>query len=812
MLKNSIDVALVTETNLKDKKNIRLDSRFKVYRLDRDGPREGGGVMIVVKRSLPHRLLPLPNTNVIKAFFIEVTSTAGKFSVGVAYFPGVGPMATALAFKHDMINLISLYSPMILGGDFNARHSMWNCQRANQAGNILYDLLSRFDFLINFTPTPTHFPADSNRNPSTIDLVLSKGAITCTDLTTDDTLHKSDHLPVIFSIDDEVETNSETSYFKDFKNADWRKFTDFLNTHVSLPSTGIDFFDSVECIDDSICLLTQALVDAEDEAVPMVERQFKDVSVPDAVKILLARRRAVKRRRRRTRDDSLKQQEHELSKLIQEGLAHAVNTSFSRSVAALNENDSAHKKLYQLTKNLKRKHGKMPMLKVEGRRIFTDKEKANAIAKVLDDAHHLTHDMRGPRTFERKVRTETDNLRNSTPPIDAADLIRPKQIVQLIKRLKNRKAPGADRISNQMLKRLPRKCIVLLTYIFNACIKLSYFPDSWKVATVLAFRKPNKDPSDPKSYHPISLLSSIGKLFERLIFARLEVFCNENHIVNDEQFGFRAGHSCAHQVIRVAKYVKKGLSRKKSVAAVTLDIERAFDTVWHDGLIFKLISLNCPTHLSKIIQSFLQNRTFRVKVGSDLSESFDIVAGVPQGIVLSPILYSIYTSDIPIPKNCLLGQYADDTLIATEGLQGKAVKRRLEVGLKKIKKFFDRWKIKINAQKFEAIWFSNRRKRRYLPPDDLAISDVRIPWKPTIKYLGIRLDKKLTYAAHIAETAQKTQNIIRQLYGLINRRSKLATKNKLLLYKTIFRPLVPLSGADVPTPTEKSCKLCKIKF
>lgn len=110
---------------------------------------------------------------------------------------------------------------------------------------------------------------------------------------------------------------------------------------------------------------------------------------------------------------------------------------------------------------------------------------------------------------------------------------------------------------------------------------------------------------------------------------------------------------------------------------LTLDCERAFDTVWHQGLIFKLDQMNFPSYIVKVVMSYLNERNFQVKVNSTLSDTKHIKAGVPQGGILSPILYTLFVSDIPKPRDCFLGQYADDTALLTAAYRGKTVEKRL---------------------------------------------------------------------------------------------------------------------------------------
>jgi Reverse transcriptase (RNA-dependent DNA polymerase) len=178
-------------------------------------------------------------------------------------------------------------------------------------------------------------------------------------------------------------------------------------------------------------------------------------------------------------------------------------------------------------------------------------------------------------------------LENNEFNIEASILTSPREIKKIIKNLKNSKALGLDNIPNILLKNLSRKALVFSTYIFNSSFKLSFFPKSWKHANVIPVPKPGKDPSNPSSYRPISLLSSIGKIFERVILKRLQNFITANNFLPNHQFGFRTAHSVAHQLRRVVKNVKdarnsiaRGTSRVTlATGMLLLDVGKAFDSV-----------------------------------------------------------------------------------------------------------------------------------------------------------------------------------------------------------------------------------------
>lgn len=185
-----------------------------------------------------------------------------------------------------------------------------------------------------------------------------------------------------------------------------------------------------------------------------------------------------------------------------------------------------------------------------------------------------------------------------------------EEVQAALKCSKNMKAPGFDSIFNLVLKNLSLSTLTHIVNIFNKCLDLNYFPSCWKMAKIVPILKPGKDPTSPKSYRPISLLSALSKLFERVILNRVQDHVSTNNILPPEQFGFRKGHSTAHQLFRVVNIIKKNKSVAKSTVMGLLDVEKAFDNVWHDGLVYKLYRYNFPNYLIKIIQHYLKNREF----------------------------------------------------------------------------------------------------------------------------------------------------------------------------------------------------------
>lgn len=340
------------------------------------------------------------------------------------------------------------------------------------------------------------------------------------------------------------------------------------------------------------------------------------------------------------------------------------------------------------------------------------------------------------------------------------------------------------------MKKLPDAAIDYLKNIFNGCLKFGYFPSVFKCSKVIPVHKNGKDPRRPSSYRPISLLSCIDKLFERIILCRVNTYVEDNNLINKEQFGFRHHHSTVHQVKRMTNIIKGNKRRRHSTGVVLLDIEKAFDSIWHNGLIFKLQKYGFPLYIIKTIKSFLENRTFKVVINNSISSERNIPAGVPQGAVLSPTLYSLYIADFVPKAGSVIAQYADDMAIMVNGKLSNPIVKKLEQSLQKTETFYSKWKIKINSNKTQAILFPFNKSPKRNPSILIQHDGHTVPFKDSVKYLGVYLDKKLIFKTHIELTTDKALRCFRSLYPLLSKKSRLNTDNKLLIYKTIIRPIM----------------------
>ena len=266
---------------------------------------------------------------------------------------------------------------------------------------------------------------------------------------------------------------------------------------------------------------------------------------------------------------------------------------------------------------------------------------------------------------------------STSPQTSPLQLTNPYEVRRKILLLKIRAAPGEDRITPLMLRHLSKRALTFLTQIFNHLLRMGYYPYSWKRAIVIPIPKTNKPPMDPNSYRPISLLSIVGKLFERIIASRLTAYVNHQHLLPHEQFGFRKKHSTVSQLARISDYISNGYNLHKQTGMVSIDIEKAYGTVWIYGFLYKLISLKLPTCLIIILRAFLEGRSFSVRLNDAFSTSKNTPSGLPQGAFLPRTLFAIYISDMPHPPNTQLALYADDTALLAQSWRTDIIARRL---------------------------------------------------------------------------------------------------------------------------------------
>ena len=233
-------------------------------------------------------------------------------------------------------------------------------------------------------------------------------------------------------------------------------------------------------------------------------------------------------------------------------------------------------------------------------------------------------------------------------------------ISNVIRKLDPNKAHGHDQISIRMLKICDKAISKPLHLVFSSCMDSGMFPTKWKMANVVPVYKKD-DKQNVKNYRPVSLLPIFGKIFERLIYKEMYAFFIENNLISQNQSCFKQGDSCINQLLSITHDIYQSLDQSYEVRGVFLDILKAFDKVWHKGLLYKLAQNGINGPLLKLLNDFLRGRKQRVVLNGQHSSWSDILAGVPQGSILGPLLFLIYINDLSDDLKCNPKLFADDT-------------------------------------------------------------------------------------------------------------------------------------------------------
>lgn len=296
--------------------------------------------------------------------------------------------------------------------------------------------------------------------------------------------------------------------------------------------------------------------------------------------------------------------------------------------------------------------------------------------------------------------------------------------------------------------------------------------------------KPHKIHNVPTNFKPISLLSTMSKVFKRILLPILQ----KHFKPREEQHAFRLGHSTTTQLVKLTDELAKNMNNKRQTAAIFLDVEKAFDRVWHDGLIHKLhTQTDTPKHLIKLIQSFLKDRSFNIKLQDKTSSPKSIAAGVTQGSCLSPLLYSIYINDLPKSNDVTTSLFADDTLFYSSHLNKNFAINRLQRQIDAAAVWMDKWRIRLNIQKSTAVFFNSQKSH---PRRKIRIKKNQISWCNQAKYLGVTFDKLLTFNKHKKDTIQKAKRARAMLYPVLNRNCPIPMATRLSIYKIYIKPIL----------------------
>ena len=330
-----------------------------------------------------------------------------------------------------------------------------------------------------------------------------------------------------------------------------------------------------------------------------------------------------------------------------------------------------------------------------------------------------------------------------------------EEILRIISSFVNSKASGPNSIPTEVLKLLSPVLCFPLKEIINISFATGIYPDKLKLAEIIPVYKNKGDPHLVVNYRPISLLSNINKIFEKLVHERLYCFLELHDCIYELQFGFRTKHSTNHALMSLTEIIRNALDNSNFACGIFVDFQKAFDTVDHDILLQKLEHYGIRGLANNWFKSYLSNRQQYVSINGFHSNPLPMKYGVPQGSVLGPLLFLIYINDLRNSiRHCIVHHFADDTNLLYSSKNLKTIQNKINQDLKSLCTWLRANKISLNASKTELIVFRDPRKKLTMDMKIKIDGKKLIPCS-SVKILGVYLDCHLNWHIHRTELSTK---------------------------------------------------------
>lgn len=764
---NKLDIVLISESHSTSNNTFSMRG-FKIYHTPHPDGTSHAGSAIVIKNSIKHSLIESYSTDYLQATSVRTEDRSGPLNLSAIYCPPKHKVSDATFSSF----FESLGPRFLVGGDWNAKHEYFGSRITSTRGRNLKKCIDANHLRVFSTGEPTHWPTDSKKLPDLIDFFISKNIsdmYTCIESSLDGS---SDHTLVILTLSSTITLRDPPESLYNRKT-DWQGFKEYLESNIVLSVP----LKSADDVDNACLYITNLIQVAAWTNTPELKAPELAPTIPMEIRLKLEEKRRLRRIWHLSHSSVDKKNLNYATKELKELIHDSVNLTIKKNLELMSPQGNDDHSLWKATRNLTRPQQSFPPLKNEDSWLRTDCEKAEAFAEHLASVFKPNEGTSDDSEIDEVLYRDFQMC----VPIRSFS---PREITREIKSLDKHKAPGFDLITPLILKELPNKVIVFLANIFNAILRTSHFPTFWKFSEIIMIHKAGKPEHLVSSYRPISLTPILSKLWERTFLTRLKDTIDNQSVIPSHQFGFRQSHSTIEQVHRVYQHIRKTFEGKEYCSAAFLDIQQAFDRVWHKGLLCK-IKLLLPHSFFLILESYLSNRIFRVKQGNARSSIHNISAGVPQGSVLGPVLYNIFTSDMPTSSDVTVATYADDIAFLSSNVKPELASCALQKSLNVTHTWLNKWRITASAQKSHHITFT---LRKGVCPS-VKLGDHALPHSECVKYLGFHIDRRLTWNEHIKHKRNALNLKYRKLTWLMGRNSVLSVDNKLLIYCSILKPI-----------------------
>jgi len=708
-------------------------------------------------------------TKDLSTLTIHTGGSLGTIHIHNVYNPSPG-QGSSLGDLNQV--LTSLQGEHLVVGDFNLHHPLWSrpgYEHIHTEADELIDLAADHE-LTQLLPRGTitferQGEGETGMQQTTIDLVwstyqLADRLVRCQAQRR--WLNAADHVPILTELDLSLPARPKIVR-KDWRATDWETFLKQMSEQdwylPPLSSTGD--------IDKAVKWLVEAIFRAAAEATP--EAHITEYSRTGYTSEMAELRKETRRARRRAKDtnreedwEAFRQSRHRLGR-------ESAKLARSLHRDRIEKGTQSIEDFWKVARWVRRRGATgssfTPTLRdASGQGIQDPEEKAKLLFRVL----HPTPPEADLKDIEGY---------NYPEPI-ATPKITIKEVKRAITSAAPGKAPGPDNIPNLVLQRLLPIIGDYLTNLFNDCLRHGYCPEHFRKSITVILRKPGKDDySDPKSYRPVALLSTIGKAMEAVLARRISYLVEGYKLLPEHHIGGRKGRSCDHALHLLMEQIHASWRDGNRVATLlTLDLSGAFDNVNQERLLHNLRKRRVPENIVRWVSSFMTERRTTITLQEGPMGDFDIKTGIPQGSPLSPILFLFFNADLiddlhaAFPGQLIVTGYIDDICILTWGDSAAENCSLLGEAHAVAEIWEKRHASKFSPKKYGLIHM-NRKHRQVPQPEDptdisLQLPGIEVKAESTIKYLGVWLDKHLTGMEQIKAAHKKAVKLTAALSSI----------------------------------------------
>lgn len=740
---NMFPIIVICEPNLTNSIRLSGYESFPSSTVD-----ENSKVLVFIRRDLTYIHHPVPANDENQYVCLTVKKKNFTFTVVGAY------LSPSSRFDHKRLRdiLSSSSGPWVVIGDFNAHHTLWGSSKINARGRALVSFASSKELWLLNDGSPTFLRGATYS--SCLDLAfVSRSLIRRVRWFADIETHGSDHIPTYIAIKGLAPTKIRDT----IQRVDWTKFQSIMEERCEA-NTPFDLEEEIRtAMHDNVrtlaCCLKPTQFDFELERLRAI------------------RRRAERRYRRTKAIEDLR-----TARRTQKKIQRRLDKLESQRWTAFCESLDPRKPLSQLWRTVRG-------LRTPPVQRFPFKALALSQKRLdTDVAEEFCTRLAGQPPAPSNV----PPMRSCPPPGDhRMDLPFSMHELQAALSLCGRtSAPGPDGISYRALCHLGERARLALLDLYNSSWRDGTVPISWKTSRLVPLLKPGKSPLELSSYRPIALASCVGKVMERMVLGRLEWYLEYNNCYPDAMAGFRRGRSSIDNVVDLVTYVQHEKSRKRLCASLFLDVKGAYDNVTHEAILSALEEVGVGGRTFRWIRSYLSMRSFFVSTEDGRTSLHYSCRGVPQGGVLSPVLFNITLIALlqHVPSTVRLSMYADDICVWTSAVTRLQLRARIQRAANEAATYLRSRGLEISSEKCALMPFTRKSMTHYT----VMISGQIIPYVRTYKFLGVIIDRDLSWSPHVSYMKKRLTGICHLFKFFCGKAWGMSTRAMLQLYRALF--------------------------